>query len=88
MVQFKICRYEEQLEKFVDTVDPLIEHAPAKLLEFAKAGEVETVIIGYISMHLMLGSHMNQKENSGKFDANASFSDQRWQRGPTCIQEP
>ena len=45
MVQFKICRYEEQLEKFVDTVDPLIEHAPAKLLEFAKAGEVETVII-------------------------------------------
>ena len=35
----EIPRYEEQLEKFVDTVDPLIEHAPAKLLEFAKAGK-------------------------------------------------
>ena len=37
----EIPRYEEQLEKFVDTVDPLIEHAPAKLLEFAKAGKNE-----------------------------------------------
>lgn len=34
-------RYEEQLEKFVDTVDPLIEHAPSKLLEFAKAGTLQ-----------------------------------------------
>ena len=40
-VPSEIPRYEEQLEKFVDTVDPLIEHAPAKLLEFAKAGKNE-----------------------------------------------
>ncbi len=36
-------RYEEQLEQFVDTIDPLLDHAPAKLLEFAKAGERKSI---------------------------------------------